>query len=215
MTDQLLILGGLSACFLLLFALAELAFHRLRWPVEWTRKLVHAGTGFLTLLFPVFLESHWQALFLCGSFLGILLLTIRFSWLPSIHAVTRRTSGSWLYPITVYGCFALALHLADWRFFYLPILVLALADPVAALVGKRFPWQRYVTFGHGKTLSGSLGFLTVSGLVTLLVPTVFAFSGLAWMVVLRVAVFSMLAEAVSHRGVDNLTVPGAVVLALL
>lgn len=215
MLHQILLLGSLSLCFLLLFAFAEFAHHRLRWPVEWTRKTVHAGTGLLTLLFPVLLENGWQVLLLCGGFLVVLVVSRRFGWLPSIHAVARPTSGGWLYPVAVCGCFVLAQYLSDWRFFYLSILVLALADPVAALVGKRFPWQHYVTFGHRKTLSGSLGFLTVSGLVVLLTPVLFALSGLGGVVVLRVAVLSMLAEAVSHRGTDNLTIPGAVVLGLL
>jgi phytol kinase len=78
----------LAGAFLALFGLAELLYHYLNVKAELTRKLVHAGTGLLTLLFPVMLNNHWLVLLLCSAFAVILLLSLRFNLLRSINAMT-------------------------------------------------------------------------------------------------------------------------------
>ena len=78
MNKDWLILLILSSAFLGLFALAELLFHVAKMRAEYTRKLVHAGTGLLTLLFPVYLDHVWQVLVICASFLLLLVLSMRF-----------------------------------------------------------------------------------------------------------------------------------------
>ncbi|MBI3239032.1 MAG: phosphatidate cytidylyltransferase, partial [Flavobacteriia bacterium] len=52
----------LSVSFLALFGIAELLYHFAHVKVELTRKLVHLGTGVLTLLFPLMLSNHWFVL---------------------------------------------------------------------------------------------------------------------------------------------------------
>ena len=130
----------LSASFLALFGLAELLYHFAHVKVELTRKLVHLGTGALTLLFPVMLSNHWFVLLLCGSFALILIVSLRFKLLPSINAIDRVSVGSLAYPVSVYGCYLVfqAEH-QHFGFFYIPILTLAICDPIAALAGKRWP----------------------------------------------------------------------------
>lgn len=205
----------LACCFLALFALAEGLYHFGKVKAEWTRKLVHIGTGLLTLLFPVVLVSHWQVLFLCASFLMILLASLKFGWLPSINAIDRFSYGSILFPIIVYLLF-LVFQMAGKGLivFYLPILVLAICDPVAALVGKRFPLGRYRVLGCGKSLAGSLAFWATALLVTAI--TVFALnhapSGTE--LVLLVPVIATVAEALGVKGMDNFTIPASVVLTL-
>ena len=126
----------LGLCFLALFGLAEFLYHKQKVKAEITRKIVHVGTGLLTLLFPIFLHDQWQVLFLCTAFLLILLASLQFKLLPSINSIDRVSHGSILYPVAVYGCY-LAYSYADKGlfFFYLPILTLAICDPLAALIG--------------------------------------------------------------------------------
>ncbi|HZF99594.1 MAG TPA: hypothetical protein VEY71_01255, partial [Chitinophagales bacterium] len=102
---QLLNTTGLAACFLALFGVAEFLYRRLHWRVEVTRKIVHIGTGLLTLLFPLLLHHHGLVLLLCGTFAVILLLSQRLKLLPSINAIDRDSFGSISYPIAVYGCY--------------------------------------------------------------------------------------------------------------
>ena len=209
----------LSLCFLALFGLAEYLYrgHKIRGEI--TRKIVHFGTGILTLLFPVFLVSHWQVLFLCGSFLLLLIASMKLKLLPSINAIDRVSYGSLLFPVAVYVCH-LGYFLADKGpiLFYLPILILAICDPLAALVGKRWPRGRYRVGRSRKTLSGSLAFFVASvGLSVLLFHALLPGEVLLWRSLLLsvlLSIFVTVIEAVSGRGTDNLTIPLGAVLAL-
>jgi len=201
----------LACCFLALFGVAECLYHFGRVKAEWTRKIVHIGTGLLTLLFPVVLGSHWQVLFLCASFLVILLASLKFGWLPSINAIDRFSYGSILFPIIVYALF-LVFQMVDKGLivFYLPILILAICDPVAALVGKRFPIGKYQIWGCGKSAAGSMAFLVSALIVTAI--TVFAFQNVpsGMLLILLVPVIATVAEALGVKGMDNFTIPASV-----
>lgn len=199
----------MAASFGVLFASAEWVYHKRHVAAEYTRKYVHLSTGVLAMAFPFLFHDHWPVLVLCGGFLLILLLSLRVGLLPSINAVDRKTRGSLLFPIVVYGCFLVHRHYGPYIFYYLPILVLAFGDPAAAFVGKRCPWGRYTFLGHTKTLSGSLAFFVVATFlgVILLRSAEEAPMGEALLLALLVAGSTSLAEAVSHWGYDNLTVP--------
>lgn len=227
---DLLMSGMLALFFLGLFGTAELLYHRFRVQAEHTRKLVHVGTGLLTLLFPVLLSDQIWVFALCASFLLILLASRFWRLLPSINGVERKTYGSLLYPVIVYLVFlffaqvSLAAGQKLYLYFYLPILILAIGDPVAALVGRRFPLRSFRIWGGNKSLGGSSAFLAVAfGLSLLLMfwnAVPFSFGDLAsgpggvFGICLEIAVLATLAEALSGNGWDNFTVPGAVVLVL-
>ena len=159
----------LSGCFLMLFGISELLFHVAKVQVEISRKVSHIGTGFLTMLFPVWLHSHWSVLILCTSFLAILVLSQQFGLLRSINGISRKSYGSMSYPIIVYFCFLASSSLQtsqfgdhNYSFFYLPILTMALADPAAAFVGMRWPIGIYTIGIDKKSASGSFAFFSVA-----------------------------------------------------
>lgn len=205
----------LACCFLVLFGIAEALYHFRKVRAEWTRKIVHIGTGLLTLLFPLVLTSHWQVLFLCGSFLVILLASLKYAFLPSINAIDRFSYGSILFPIIVYALF-LVFQMAGKGLiiFYLPILILAICDPLAAFVGKRFPVGKYRVLGCGKSLSGSAAFWAGALLVTAI--TVFAFGDVpaGMQLIVVVPIVASVAEGLGVKGMDNFTIPAGVVLTL-
>lgn len=209
--------GILALAFLVLFSVAELLYHRFNFKAEVTRKIVHICTGVLTLLFPAMLENHWFVLALCSSFLIILLASLALKMLPSINAVDRKTSGSILYPVIVYGCFLLYQEYGNIILYYIPILTLAICDPIAALVGKKFPWKAYTTFGHQKTLSGSIGFFIASFFLSLILLAIFINVPYSSSVIIAfcIALTTAFAEAITHRGLDNLSIPAAAIATIL
>ncbi len=204
----------LAASFLGLFGIAELLYHFAKVKVELTRKLVHLGTGALTLLFPVMLSNHWFVLLLCASFALILVISLRFKLLLSINAIDRVSVGSLAYPAAVYGCYLVfqAEH-QHYGFFYIPILTLAICDPIAALTGKRWPLGKYTIGKDTKTLMGSGMFLLSAFIVYVVAVSLLNPQTGLYPIVFRgliVAVFACVAEAVSGKGTDNLTIPAAV-----
>ncbi|MCI4668804.1 MAG: phosphatidate cytidylyltransferase [Bacteroidia bacterium] len=207
----------LAGGFLALFGSAELMYHRYKVRCEVSRKYVHFATGVITLLFPVLLSSHWLVLLLCGSFLMILTLSLKLNMLQSINAIDRVSRGSILYPIVVYLAFLVQSHYEAYIFFYIPILILAISDPLAALFGKKYPIGKYVIIKDQKTLLGSSVFFLSAFLISLfLLMLMVGLSGPNLLLLSLVLAFGCtLSEAISQNGYDNLSIPivGMVLLA--
>ncbi|MFY9309035.1 MAG: phosphatidate cytidylyltransferase [Bacteroidia bacterium] len=206
----------LAGAFLLLFGFAEILYHYFKAKVEITRKIVHFGTGILTLLFPLMLDDHWLVLLLCGSFAVILIISIRYNFLKSVNAIDRESVGSIAYPVSVYGCY-LAFNYFDhqYAYFYIPILILAICDPVAALAGKKWPLGKYKIGNSSKTLMGS-GMFFLSAFIVIVVLSLMEHN--MTRIVMRgliIALFSTVSEAVSGRGYDNITIPVSVLASLI
>jgi len=214
----------LGCAFLLLFAGAELLYRKFKVKAEYTRKMVHVGTGLLTLLFPILLSNHWSVLFLCGSFLLILLLSLKYKFLQGINAIERFSYGSLAYPVIVFICYLvweqiekpLAEDSTPYSFFYLPILIMALADPMAALVGKAYPYGVFKWGGENKSFAGSFAFFCVAFIISI----IFFYSSSGFPLVTSLffafilSVCSALTEVVSKKGLDNLTIPIVVLIVL-
>ncbi len=207
----------LALVFLVLFATSEWLYHKKKVHAELTRKYVHLSTGLLTMLFPPLLKNHWLVLLLCSSFLVILIASQIFNLLPSINGVKRKTRGSFLFPVVVYVCYITYQYYGQHSFYYLPILVLAFADPAAALAGKKYRWKPYVILGHTKTVAGSLAFIAVAFLISFILLILQQKTGISIAVVTAVAVamVSVFAEAFSHNGWDNFTIPMSALLVLI
>ena len=212
----------LSAGFLALFGLAELFYFSGKVKAEYTRKFVHLSSGILTLTFPLWLDHHLQVLFLCASFAVLLLLSKQFDFLRSVNAVDRNTHGSVLFPLSVYICFHLFQYYHSLLFFYAPMLVLAISDPLAAVCGKKWPKGKYTLFSETKTLMGSTAFF-LSALIVLLSLAFYFLPHVSLMHILvctfLTSLTATLSEALSTKGFDNLFIPltvaGTVIICLV
>lgn len=204
----------LAGAFLCLFSVAEFLFHFLKVKVELTRKLVHLGTGVLTLLFPLMLDNHWLVLLLCSSFALILVLSLKYNLLKSINAIDRESVGSIAYPVAVYITYLFYdNYRPNYIYFYLPILILAICDPLAALLGKKFPLGKYKVGKETKTIMGSSAFF-----VSAFSVYVFLFSLLNMSVLITyaliISIVATITEALSKKGFDNITIPFSVIICL-
>ncbi len=206
---NLLLLSGL---FIALFAVAELLYRFAKVNAEYTRKIVHIGTGLLTMLFPLMFTGYIWVVGICASFFVLLSISLKFGYLPSINAIQRKSHGSLSYPVVVILAFIFydfKTQNHDYFYFYIPILTMAFADPAAALFGKRFPFGKYSIGKEQKTLAGSLAFFVMAFAVNfLLLPT----HNLLFLILIPlVATF---AEAITNKGLDNLTIPASVIIIL-
>lgn len=216
MNQQLINTAILAGSFLALFGLAELLYHFAKVKAEITRKIVHFGTGILTLLFPILLDNHWLVLFLCASFAVILFLSLRFNLLKSINAIDRKSYGSLCYPLSVYICYLVydwyhAAHQSniDLLIFYLPILILAISDPLAALFGKRWPIGKYaVGCGHKSVLGSSVFFASAFIISFGILYKLYASNTTSIVAAsFIIALSTTISEAFSSKGMDNLYIP--------
>src|SRR5688572_19986442 len=105
---------------------------------EVSRKANHVGLGLATLSFPFLFTSVWPVVILGLSTIAVL---AAMRWLPAVrasfggvvHGVERTGWGDFYFPIAATGMFVLAQ--GNMILFGIPMLTLALADAVAAVVG--------------------------------------------------------------------------------
>lgn len=179
---------------------------------EVVRKLVHVGMGLVILPFPWLFPSPWPvvtlALVSVGAMLGLRALpALRHGPGSVLHAVQRQSLGEICYPIAVAIVFVLKRDQA--LLFVIPVLILALADAVAALIGITYGRLHYSSTDGVKTAEGSLAFFTVAFLsvhVPLLLLTDVG-RAQTLLIALVLGLLAMIVEAVAWNGLDNLFVP--------
>jgi phytol kinase len=181
---------------------------------EWTRKLVHLGGGIIGLFLPWLIESPLVVFILTASLSALFVIGGRTGLLRSVHGVARKSRGSEYYPLAIWLVFVIA---AERPAFYLAgVLVLALADAFAALIGSRYGAMRYEVEDEFKSVEGSVVFFFVAFMAIHL--PLLLLTGLPRAVcvlsALLVAMLVTLFEAISLEGTDNLFVPLAVVFVL-
>ena len=205
----------------LLLIFNELIYRRLNPTGEITRKFAHFVSVLATVPFPYIFPSHWYILVLALLFAGVLFFTRNGKQLKSIHGVKRKSIGSYLLPLSIYITFLIS-DLTGNKFIYiLPMLILAISDPMAAILGINLNAYngRIKLFGRklNKTWLGSGAFL-VSSFVISIIALYFhrgAFDFKTFWLAMAVAVTTMLAELISWRGSDNLSIPLSAVLILV
>lgn len=190
---------------LMLALIAVLRALRPRLGAEGSRKALHVLMGLALVSLPALSlprASVWGlALGATGLLVGLRAVpAARRRWGCVLHDVGRRSWGDLCYPVAALFAYEFA---GDESTYAAAVLTLALADPAAALVGQRWPWQKYTVPGGSKSVAGGAAFLGVSVLIG--VPL------LGWPVGCAVAAAATATEGLSGRGLDNLTVPLAVV----
>jgi len=203
----------LSAYFLTLSAVGEIAYRYFHVNAEITRKWSHIGSGLLALLFPAYLHSLGWVASICALFLVILYVSKPLGLLPSIHQVKRQTYGSLLFPVAVFLSFwSFQTKGNDLVFFYLPVLTLAVCDLAAALLGQKYPLRKIQIYAASKSWGGLLAFLISSLILNLLMYH--AGFQLSIASIVCIPVLTSLVECMTPKGFDNLTIPATVILLL-
>jgi phytol kinase len=181
---------------------------------EWTRKLVHLGGGITCLFFPFLVESPWVVLALTVGMSALFAGAARFGFLQSLHGVERTSRGAEYYPLAIFLVFVLSRG-RPWLY-VAAVLVLAVADAFAALIGSRYGRVHYQTERGEKSLEGSLVFF-VTAFLAIHLPMLLLTDLPRETTVLAALLVAFLVtgfEAISLRGTDNLFVPVAVVFIL-
>lgn len=214
----------LAALFLGLFTLAELLYHKAKVHPERTRKLVHICTGLLTMLFPIMLTQVYEVLILCGLFAVMLIISQRTNLLPSINKINRLSFGSLAFPIAVSMIFFVYKYmevngnskLEPVLYYYVPLLTMTLADPIAALFGRKWPIKKWKIGRGTKSLGGSFAFSMAA--FTLNLGLFFYHQDwhitITFAAAISLALLTCIAEFSTPFGLDNISIPIVAVLSL-
>lgn len=203
-----MVLAGLGA----LLAVATWLRRRERVSAELARKLVHIGMGLMTLSFPWLFRDPWPVVTLAALAVAALLVVrllpaLRQRVGGALHDVARQSLGEIYFPVSVAVVFVLAR--GEAMLFVVPMLILALADALAALVGVRYGSTHYSTLEGRKSTEGSVAFFVVAFLSCHVPLLLFTDVGRAesLLIGLTLGLLVMLLEAIAWRGLDNLFIP--------
>jgi phytol kinase len=206
---------------ILLLIFNEIVYRRFHAKGEITRKLAHFLATLSTITFPYLFNSHWYVLALAIVFFLLLFISRNARYLKSIHDINRSSVGSYLLPISIYLTFLSAHQLGNKFFFSLPILILAICDPIAGLLGMNIQLYNHQIKIAGKklnkTTTGSLSFFVSSFLISLIALYFhrMSFDLKTFGISMAIAIAGTLAEMFSWKGTDNLFIPLVVLLVLL
>jgi phytol kinase len=183
---------------------------RSRWPTqpEWSRKVIHIGSGAVVPIAWAMGIDRLIAIPAAGLVTLLAALNHRLRVLPAVEDVDRRSYGT-----IAYGASITLMLLLWWPLqpatVTAGVLVMALGDGLAGLLGPLIASPSWQVLGQRRSVVGTgvMAFVSLAvlfGLASLTspshaVPTV--------RVMLAIALLAVLLEQVATWGIDNLTVP--------
>ena len=209
--------AGIALAYLGIFSIGEI--WRLWWrpSVEVTRKFVHLASGIIAIPLPWIIESPLTVALLCIGFMVLMTVSRRRGLLPSVQSVTRQSRGDIYFPLAILLTFFIAHHTQQPAYYAIALLVLAVADSSAALIGLNYGRKRFLVQQEAKSIEGcGLFFLTTFtivhiglSLLTELEPAAAILSAL------YVALLVTCVESLCLSGTDNLFIPLSTIAILL
>ncbi len=177
------------------------------WPNqrELSRKIVHIGTGAVVPL-AWFFQIPFVVVLPVAAVIT-LVTTINHQWrfIPAVEDVDRNSYGT-----IAYGIAITTLLLLFWPTradaVSAGVLVMALGDGLAGLIGRNVESPRWVLFGQTKSTVGTMTMAVVSSLV-LIGLAQWSGADLILPATLGMVAMATGLEQLSWRGLDNLSVP--------
>ncbi|MEP0545953.1 MAG: DUF92 domain-containing protein [Rhodothermales bacterium] len=202
-------------------AMGEALRARAGLPPEASRRFVHAATGVLVALCPLWFSQPTGVYVLAGLFVVVNLWAIPRRVFPGMHGIQRRSWGTVTFPLALLFALVTCWTLDAGRVYILQtaFLILALSDPLASAVGMglRRP-GRFVVGSNEKSVAGSLAFFLSAFAVTMGALAVLGGHGLtvagSLAAAFVVASLTTGAEALASRGWDNFFIVVAAVVPL-
>ena len=201
----------------------QLLINRFSRDNEQLRKLVHvlhgSGLAALALIAPLDIVVAIEIFVLVSMLIARFLFSHfkNIAWIRycgKVYNVGRVSYGEFFFPIS--AIILVFIAESKWEF-AAAILILGIADAIAALIGKRFGKSNsYLVFGQNKSLAGSAAFFAA----TLLIVWGFAtfHTGTANEVglglILLISILVTTAENLGVYGSDNLLIPVVAVFLL-
>ena len=197
----------IGSVFLIIIIAAEIWARKGNPSNEAIRKFIHINGGIASLLFPFFITSPYFVFGLAFAFSSLFYLSAKLGFLKSLNSVERESRGSEYYPFAIWLLFTISVGKL-WLYIS-SVLVLALADAGAALIGNKYGAIHYKIGDSKKSLEGSI-FFWIIAFIAIQIPMLLLSDLSRETCILTALLVSFLltcVEAVSVKGTDNIFVP--------
>ena len=191
-----------------LIILSEFLFKKF-WSNHTNRKIIHITVGIAVSFTPYFFTDNHQSVLLAFIFLIINFFSHRNNFLKSYHSIARESYGTIYFPISY-----LLLALLFWDYSHhitISFFILAIADPFASIIGEIVKSKiSFNILGDNKTLQGSIAMFICSLIIILTLSNQFFNHWEITYKLMAAIIISFavtIAEALSYKGSDNLSIP--------
>ena len=172
---------------------------------ELSRKIVHIGTGAVVPLAWFFEIPFVVALPVAAVITVVTTINHQWRFIPAVEDVDRNSYGT-----IAYGIAITTLLLLFWPTradaVSAGVLVMALGDGLAGLIGRNVASPKWVLFGQTKSSVGTMTMAVVSGLVLIGLAR-WSGADLSLPAALGMVAIATGLEQLSWSGLDNLSVP--------
>ena len=172
---------------------------------ELSRKIVHIGTGAVVPLAWFFEIPSVVALPVAAVITVVTTINHQWRFIPAVEDVDRNSYGT-----IAYGIAITTLLLLFWPTradaVSAGVLVMALGDGLAGLIGRNVASPKWVLFGQTKSSVGTMTMAVVSGLVLIGLAR-WSGADLSLPAALGMVAMATGLEQLSWSGLDNLSVP--------
>ena len=172
---------------------------------ELSRKIVHIGTGAVVPLAWFFEIPFVVALPVAAVITVVTTINHQWRFIPAVEDVDRNSYGT-----IAYGIAITTLLLLFWPTradaVSAGVLVMALGDGLAGLIGRNVASPKWVLFGQTKSSIGTMTMAVVSGLVLIGLAR-WSGADLSLPAALGMVAMATGLEQLSWSGLDNLSVP--------
>ena len=172
---------------------------------ELSRKIVHIGTGAVVPLAWFFEIPFVVALPVAAVITVVTTINHQWRFIPAVEDVDRNSYGT-----IAYGIAITTLLLLFWPTradaVSAGVLVMAMGDGLAGLIGRNVASPKWVLFGQTKSSVGTMTMAVVSGLVLIGLAR-WSGADLSLPAALGMVAMATGLEQLSWRGLDNLSVP--------
>lgn len=185
-----------------IFVMGEILLKLRIFVPEFTRKFTHLSTGLIVFFMPSYLSLS-QAVILSILAMVFLFFAERLKLLPSVTGIKRRSYGSIMFPLglMISGLLFWESNLTAFR---VSVLVLAISDSIAGLVGKKIGKRNFLS----GTIEGSIAFFMITFAIFFLF-TANNFSEITLIYILGISAALTFLEVSLSKGFDNLFLPPA------
>jgi len=187
-------------------AIAEMLYRAFHVPVDITRKIVHIGVGLAAIALEIIFREWYIAIIGPLAFILINYLSYRANLFRGIETGEKEQFGTIYFPLSF--VILTPLLWSQPAILAASMMPLTWGDSAAGILGKRFGAHKFTILGQRSSLEGSLAMFLFGLLGTYFALVLFGQSAsMSFVLSLITAFVAAIVEALSPRGLDNLTVP--------
>ena len=211
---------AITFVFLAILLAGEFLHYTFHLKPVYSRMLSHFIAGIISLFCLQLFSSPLFILALCIQSGAFLIATDKMGFLESHHKVKRKTSGSTLFFLGTLIAYFISFWTGQKVYFILPILILTICDPIAAMSGLNYKSRYWTSILTGeisqKTRIGSFSFFVTSSILLFIFLPFFYDINLISKIIISVSISLIVTiiEAISSKGFDNLLIPSSLIVLL-